>query len=159
MVDQLDLFAAPPTVVISADSVVISAQAVDTPIICDCRHQRPCHLRTALVLGQLSQASLDAMCVTLLRELPPGPNGVEQVALGPVGWDMAVAHRAHLVAHQLAGTLAIGDAHALAALSHLMLHDIGRTDSGAVIVPAHAYDHLQQAIAGLRCAAQEEANG
>jgi hypothetical protein len=154
MADQLDLLAfiasapAAPAVKQSLTPAAPPPAAIDTPIICDCRHARPCHLRTALALGQISPASLEAMCVTLLRDLPG-----DRVALGPVGWDAAMIHRTHLVRQQLAGTLAIGDSHALAALSHLMLHDIGRTDDGAVIVPARAYEHLQDGIAGLRCAA------
>lgn len=163
MADQFDLFAdagkmVPSPVKQSLTPAAISP-ALDKPIICDCRHARPCHLRTALALGQISQASLEAMRVVLLRELPPGPDGLDRVALGPTGWDAAREHRAHLVRQQLAGTVAIGDSHALAALTHLMLHDLGRTDDGAVIVPAHAYDHLQNAIAGLRCAAMESADG
>lgn len=109
---------------------------------------------TALTLGHLSQASLDAMCVTLLRELPG-----DRVILGPVGWDNAMRQRAFLAEQQIAGTLTPGDRHALTTLNRLQLAWAGETTNGAVIVPAYAYTDLQTAIATLRCAAQEHQDG
>lgn len=155
MVDQLDLFgtAAPapatpaPPEPWDPTALIKALQAKSPPI-------RP--------LASVSAESLAAMAgVELLREIPEGEfpgigTSWPLVAVGRAGWEAAMAHREHLVRQQLAGTITEGDREALAALQHAHLHTRPWLDTPTeTALSASAYDHLQQALAGLRCAVME----
>jgi hypothetical protein len=66
-----------------------------------------------------------------------------------------MAHRLHLVQQMLAATLTPGDAEALEALSHVELQRVDWSPEGPIIITASGYDHAANALAGLRCAAQQ----
>lgn len=159
MADQLDLFApspspapAPPPPAWNPVAGILALRAPPPPI-------NP--------LASVTPASLAAMAaVELLREIPDGEfPGVGTswplVAVGRHGWNAAMAHRDALVRQQIAGTLTQGDREALAALQHLHLHCRPWLDTPTeAVLSATAFEHLQNALAGLRCAAQRiEADG
>jgi hypothetical protein len=104
----------------------------------------PVDLRTLAILAGVS----------LLREIEG-----DRVALEPAGWHGAMAERARLVQHQMAGTLTPGNAAVLATLQRLHLALVGETADQAVIVPAYALEDLHDALAGLRLAAMETPDG
>ena len=157
MLDQLDLFGAatpapaPPPQPWDSAATVKALLAKPPPV-------RP--------LASVSADSLAAIAgVELLRETPEGEfpgigTSWPLVAVGRAGWQAAMAHREHLVRQQLAGTLTDGDREALAALQHALLHERPWLATPAeTVLTATAYDHLQQALAGLRWAAMEHADG
>jgi hypothetical protein len=149
MPDQLDLFgtAAPSPPPPAWDSAAnVKALLAKPPRV------RP--------LASVSADSLAAIAgVEMLREIPEGEfpetgTSWPLVAVGRAGWEAAMAHREHLVRQQLAGTLTPGDREALAALQHAHLHTRPWLDTPSeTALSASAYDHLQQALAGLRWAA------
>lgn len=151
MPEQFDLFAAsappPPPAPFDAAATLKALLAKPPPV-------RP--------LASVSPESIAAMAgVQLLREIPEGEfpgigTSWPLVAVGRTGWDAAMAHREHLVRQQIARTITDGDREALAALQHLTLHHRPWLDTPTeAILSACSYDHLQQALAGLRCAAME----
>lgn len=165
MADQFDLFAAPAPVSTSAPSRAV--EKVDTlphpmpapPYPWPNAHLRP--PRRICTLAAPSPDSLAALAaVELLGELPPiVPGALPRVAVARAGWDRAMAHRRHLVAQRIARTIAPGDDEALSALSYTELQQVDFAPTGPVILTADGYEHLANALAGLRCAAMEAADG
>lgn len=113
--------------------------------------------------ADVSPESLAAMAgVELLREVPDEHPGIGTswplVAVGRAGWDAAMTRREELTRRQITGTITKGDLEALAALRHLLLHHRPWLDTPAeAVFSACSYDHLQQALAGLRCAKEKPA--
>ena len=153
MLDQLDLFGAPPP-------QPPPAAAVQAP-----EPWRPnIHLyppKPAQRLPGVSAASIAALAdIVLLDELPPVvPGASPRVAVNRAGWDRAMAHRMDLTHRQLGGTITPGDAEALAALRYVELQQVDGWNTGPVIITANGYEHAANALAGLCCAAQEHQDG
>lgn len=147
MSSQPDLFALAPPPPRAAPAPIAPPIPPARPV------QRPSP--AAERLAGLTPASVAAIAgITLLDELDG-----DRVALGPVGWKAAMEHRATLVRHQITRSLTPGDAEALAALSRLQIAWQGQTPAGAIIVAAHDFESLQNALAGLRCAMMEPQDG
>lgn len=153
MLDQLDLFGASPAPPPAA--AVAPAPQPWRPNL----HLYP--PKPVQRLPGVSPASIAALAdIALVDELPPiVPGASPRVAVDRAGWDRAMAHRMHLTHQQLGGTLTPGDAEALAALRYVELQQVDGWNTGPVIITAHGYDHAANALAGLRCAAQEQADG
>lgn len=120
------------------------------------RPPRPVH-----PLAGASAESLAALAaVVLLGEVPPAvPGAFPRVAVDRAGWDRAMAHRDHLVHQQIHGNLTPADAEALAALSYTSLQQVDWSPTGPMIITAAGYEHIANALGGLRCAAMEDADG
>jgi len=152
MPDQLDLFAATPPA------------APDPPaaptFIFPATNEAEKANAPSLARAGLGADSLAALAgILLLDELPPVvPGALPRVAVDRAGWDRAMDHRRSLVLRQMAGTITPGDAGALAALSHISLQQVDWSPTGPMIVTADGYEHLQDALAGLRLAARETAD-
>lgn len=153
MTYQFDLFAAPPA---PRPAPPPAPVARPDPYPWPNAHLRP--PRRISTIAAPSPESLAAMAaIALIGELPPVvPGAFPRVAVGRDGWDRAMEHRRQLVLRQLAGTIAPGDSEALSALTHIQLQQVDFATAGPVIVTASAYEHLADALAGLRCAAQED---
>lgn len=142
---QLDLFGAapaapPPPPVPAAPAARIVAPPRPSP---------------AAAFAGVDLSALAAIAgVQLLAEIED-----DRIALEPAGWQAAMAERARLVQHQLAGTLTPGNAEALAALQRLQLAQVGQTPDGAIVTAHWALEHLHDALAGLRLAATENPDG
>lgn len=155
MSDQLDLFGT------AAPAPAPPPPAWDPTALIKARQARPAPIRP---LASVSAESLAAMAgLELLREIPEGEfpgigTSWPLVAVGLAGWEAAMAHREHLVRQQIAGTITEGDREALAALQHANLQSRPWLAAASeAVLCAAAYDHLQQALAGLRCAAMGDA--
>jgi len=111
--------------------------------------------------ASVSTASLAALAdIVLLDELPPiVPGALPRVAVDRAGWDRAMRHRQHLVQRLMARTLTPGDAEALAALNYVNLQQVDWQPTGPMIITAQGHEHITNALAGLRCAAMENADG
>jgi hypothetical protein len=164
MPSQLDLFGAPapaptPTAPPEPPSPILAAAASPRPYPWPFAHmRRPPTLAAAAGVSAGSIAALAA--IELLHELPPiVPGALPRVAVDRAGWDRAMLHRQHLVLQQMNRTLTPGDAEALAALNHINLQQVDWSPTGPMILTAAGYDHLANALAGLRCAAMENQDG
>lgn len=166
MADQLDLFGAAPAPPVTTapdpepPSPILAAAASPHPYPHPFASMpRP---SPAQALATVSPESLAALAgIVLLHEVAPRvPGAWPCVAVDRAGWDRAMDHRQHLVLQMIRHTLTPGDAEALAALNHIQTQqtDVQHT-TGPVIVTASGYDHAAQALAGLRCAARENADG
>lgn len=159
MSDQLDLFGA------AAYPAPPAAAALAAPRSAASAYPWPnAHLRAPRPPSPVAGASAESLAalasVVLLDELPPiVPGALPRVAVDRAGWDSAMAHRHYLVLRQIHHTLTPGDAEALAALSHIHLQQVEWHATGPVIITAHGLDHLQNALAGLRCASTENCDG
>ncbi len=147
--NQLDLFGAPP-------APPPPPAAAPEPWVPN-RHLYP--PKPVQRLPGISAESIAALAdIVLLDELPPICRGASpRVAVDRAGWERAMAHRLHLTHQQLARTLTPGDAEALAALNYVELQQVDGWNSGPVIITESGHEHATNALAGLRCAARENA--
>ena len=149
MLDQLDLFGAPP-------AASLPPPPPAEPWRDNIHLYPPKPVQRLPGIGADSLAALAA--IQLLQELPPiCPGAWPRVSVGRDGWESAMEHRMRLTRQQLAGTLTPGDAEALNALRYVELQQVDGWTTGPVIITAAGYDHLANALAGLRCAAMENA--
>jgi hypothetical protein len=163
MADQFDLFAAPaapPSPPPAPEPSPLQAAAASA-------HPYPwphAHLRAPRSVQPFAGASAESLAaladIVLLDELPPiVPRALPRVAVDRAGWDRAMLHRQHLVLRLMARTLTPGDAEALAALNYVNLQQVDWQPEGPMIITAAGYEHVANALAGLRCAAMEDADG
>lgn len=161
MSDQLDLL----DVLIARPTAPAIAATPEPP-----QHLQPsypwpnAHLRPPRPVNPLAGVSADSLAalaaIVLVDELPPVvPGALPRVAVDREGWHRAMDHRQALTLQQLDRTLTPADAEALAALNYINLQQVDWAPTGPIIVTAQALEHLQNARAGLRCAAMEAGDG
>lgn len=166
MSDQLDLFGTPPA---PTPKPAPPAEDLDpSPILAAAASPHPypwphAHMRRpdpTQAYASVSPESLAALAaIVLLDELPPiVPGALPRVAVDREGWRHAMDHRQHLVLRLMDRTLTPGDAEALAALNYVNLQQVDWQPTGPMIITAQGYDHIAHALAGLRCAAMENAD-
>jgi hypothetical protein len=166
MSDQLDLFGAPPSL---NPARAPQAQDLDpSPLLAAAASPHPypwphAHMHRpdpTQAFASASSESLAALAdIALLDELPPiVPGALPRVSVDREGWHRAMLHRQHLVLRLMARTLTPGDAVALAALNYVNLQQVDWPPEGPMIITAAGYEHVANALAGLRCAAMENAD-
>jgi hypothetical protein len=167
MTDQLDLFGTLPA---PAPEPAPQAEDLDlSPILAAAASPHPypwphAHMRRPDPTEAFASASSESLAaladIALLDELPPiVPGALPRVSVDREGWHRAMLHRQHLVLRLMARTLTPGDAEALAALNYVNVQQVDWQPEGPMIITAAGYEHVANALAGLRCAAMEDADG